>query len=61
MLVGTKHKLSSITTASIELGNTSVPLSNAVKYLGVIIDNTLSMKKIHHPDLSVVLLSVTAY
>jgi len=44
MLVGTKHKLSSITTASIELGNTSVPLSTAVKYLGVVIDNTLSMK-----------------
>jgi len=45
MLVGAKHKLSSITTASTELGNTLVPLSIAVKYLGVIIDNILSMQK----------------
>jgi len=45
MLVGTKHKLSSNTTASIQLGNASVSLSTAVKYLGVIIDNTLSMHK----------------
>jgi len=45
MLIGTKHKLSSITTASIEFGNTSVSLSTVVKYLGVVIDNTLSMQK----------------
>jgi len=45
MLIGTEHKLSSITTSSIEFGNTSVPLSNSVKYLGVVLDNTLSMKK----------------
>jgi len=40
MLVSTKHKLSSITTALIEFGNTSVPLATAVKYLGVVMDNT---------------------
>jgi len=39
----------------------SVPLSNSVKYLGVVFDNTLSMKKIHHQDLSVLLLSITAH
>jgi len=46
MLVWTKHKLSPITTASIEFGNMSIPLSTAVKYLGVVIVNTLSMQKL---------------
>ena len=45
MLVGTKHKLSSVTIDSVQLGKHSIPLSDSVKNLGVTLDNTLSMQK----------------
>lgn len=45
MLVGTKHRLSSISVTSVQLGQNTIPISDCVKNLGVHIDNTLSMQK----------------
>jgi hypothetical protein len=44
MLVGTKHKLASVSTDSITLGETSIPFATSVKNLGVTLDSTLSMQ-----------------
>jgi hypothetical protein len=45
ILIGTTSKLCKVTSDSLELADSSVPLSSAVKNLGVILDNTLSMKQ----------------
>lgn len=45
MLVGTKQKLSSLSVSSLQLEGNSVSLSDSVKNLGVILDNTLCMQK----------------
>ena len=44
LLVGTRQKLSSIQTTSLQLSDAIVPLSDRVKRLGVILDSTLSMQ-----------------
>jgi len=44
ILIGTKTKLATINNTSLNLSNTSIPLSSHVKNLGVTLDNTLSMK-----------------
>lgn len=45
ILIGTTSKLSKATSDSLELSDSSVPLSSSVKNLGVTLDKTLSMKK----------------
>ncbi|KAK7089949.1 hypothetical protein V1264_018157 [Littorina saxatilis] len=45
ILIGTTSKLSKATSDSLQLSDSSVPLSSAVKNLGVTLDNTLSMKQ----------------
>ena len=44
MLIGTRHKLSSISVNTLQLDDTTVPLSDSVKSLGFLLDNTLSME-----------------
>ena len=44
MLLGTRHKLSSISVNTLQLDDTTVPLSDSVKSRGVLLDNTLSME-----------------
>ena len=44
MLIGTRQKLSQLPFLSLNLGNSTIPMSDSVKNLGVIIDNTLSMQ-----------------
>ena len=44
MLIGTRQKLSSISVNTIQLDDTTVPLSDSVKKLGVLFDSTLSME-----------------
>ena len=43
-LIGTRHKLSSISVNILQLDDTTVPLSDSVKSLGVLLDSTLSME-----------------
>jgi len=45
ILIGTKAKLSTVTSTSLELNNSSIPLSPVVKNLGVMLDTSLSMKQ----------------
>ena len=45
LLVGTHSKLSSLSVSSLQLGENSIPLADSAKNLGVVLDNTLSMKK----------------
>lgn len=45
LLVGTQSKLSCLSVSSLQLGENSIPLSDTAKNLGVVFDNTLSMKK----------------
>ena len=44
MLIGTRQKLSSIPVNTLQLDNTTVPLSDSVKILGVLLDSTQSME-----------------
>ena len=44
MLIGTRQKLSSISVNTIQLDDTTVPLSDSVKTLGVLLDSTLSVE-----------------
>ena len=44
MLIGTRQKLSSISIYTFQLDDTTVPLSDSVKSLGVLLDSTLSME-----------------
>ena len=44
MLTGTRQKLSSISVNTLQLDNTTVPLSDSVQSLGVVLDSTLSME-----------------
>ena len=44
MLIGTRQKLSSISVNTLQLDDTTVPLSDSVKNLGVLFDSTLSME-----------------
>ena len=44
MLIGTRQKMSSISLNILELDDTTVPLSDSVKCLGVLLDSTLSME-----------------
>ena len=44
MLIGTRQKLSSVSVNTLQLDATTVPLSDSVKSLGVLIDSTLSME-----------------
>ena len=43
MLVGTRQKLSFISVNTLQLDDTTVPLSDPVKSLGVLLDSTLCM------------------
>ena len=43
MLTGTRQKLSSISIYTFQLDDTTVPLSDTVKSLGVLLNSTLSM------------------
>ena len=46
MLVGTRQKIAQLPTSlSLQLDNTSIPISDSVKNLGVILDSTLSLQK----------------
>ena len=42
MLIGTRQKLSSIAVNTLQLDDTTVPLSDSVKSLGVLLDSTMS-------------------
>ena len=44
MLIGTRQKLSSISVNTLQPDDTTVPLSDSVKSLGVLLNNTLSME-----------------
>ena len=44
MLIGTRQKLSSISIYTFQLDDTTVPLSDTVKSLGVLLNSTLSME-----------------
>ena len=44
MLIGTRQKLSSISVDTLQLDNTTVPLSDSVKSLRVLLNSTLSME-----------------
>ena len=44
MLIGTRQKLSSISVNTLQLDNNTVPLSDSVKSLGVLLDSTLCME-----------------
>ena len=44
MLIGSRQKLSSISINTLQLVDTTVPLSDSVKSLGVLLDSTLSMQ-----------------
>ena len=43
MLIGTRQKLSSISVNTLHLDDTTVPLSDSVKSLGLLLNSTLSM------------------
>ena len=45
ILFGTRQKLSSIAVNTLQLDDTTVPLSDSVKSLGVLLDSTLSRQK----------------
>ena len=44
MLTGTRQKLSSVSVNTLQLDDTTAPLSDFVKSLGVLLDSTLSME-----------------
>ena len=44
MLIGTRQQLSSISVNTLQLDDTTVPLSDSVKSLGVLLDSTVSME-----------------
>ena len=44
MLIGTRQKLSSISVNTLQLDNNTVPLSDSVKSLDVLLDSTLCME-----------------
>ena len=44
MLIGTRHKLSSISVNTLQLDDITAPLSDSVKSLGVLLDSTLHME-----------------
>ena len=44
ILFGTRQKLSSIAVNTLQLDDTTVPLSDSVKSLGVLLDSTMSME-----------------
>ena len=44
ILIGTRQKLPSIPVNTLQPDDTTVPLSDSVKSLGVLIDSTLSME-----------------
>ena len=46
MLIGTRQKLSSISVNTLQLDNTTVPLSDSVKSLSVLVDSTQSMENL---------------
>ena len=45
MLICTKTKLSSVQVTDLHLSSSTIPLSPYVKNLGVVLDNTLSVKR----------------
>ena len=46
VLIGTRQKLSSISVNTLQLDNTTVPLSDSVKSLSVLVDSTQSMENL---------------
>ena len=46
MLIGTRQELTSVSVNTLQLDDTTVPLSDSVQSLGVLLDGTLSMENL---------------